>query len=237
MLAINWDIRLFSFAAIIAVASLWGCATDRGGNTPLIRAAFYGDAPKVEALLKAGEDVNAANRLGITPLLASAWGGTGKGDVHIARVLIESGANVNATTIRGETTLIAVSIFGNVESALLLLDNGADVNAQDVDGDTALHQAALHGHTAIVRALLAKGAKPNVADSHGTTPLMWACDCPSPEGVCPERAEIVRLLIAGGADVNMKDARGNTALHRIQGGTRAEKEEVKLLLKDAGAKE
>ncbi|HME41929.1 MAG TPA: ankyrin repeat domain-containing protein, partial [Syntrophorhabdales bacterium] len=189
---------------MLFIVSLLGCATDQAGNSPLIRAAFYGDAPKVAALLKAGADVNAANHMGETALLTSAWGGTGRGDVSIAKALIASGANVNASDVLGVTPLMAVSAFGNVEFALVLLDAGADVNAQDVHGYTALHIAALHGHTAIVRALLTRGAKPNVADPRGVTPLMLACDCQWPEGVCSGRAEIVRLLIANGADVHMK---------------------------------
>jgi len=232
--------RMFSyFAVVLFIVSLLGCATDQAGNTPLIRAAFYGDAPKVAALLKAGADVNAANHMGETALLTSAWGGTGRGDVSIAKALISRGANVNATDVLGVTPLMAVSAFGNAEFALLLLDAGADVNAQDIHGYTALHIASFHGHTAIVHALLTRGAKPNVADPRGVTPLMLACDCQWswPEGVCPRRAEIVRLLIANGADVNTKDTRGNTALRWIKGGTEAEKDEVRQILKNAGATE
>ena len=173
--------RMFSyFAATVFIVSLLGCATDQANKTALIRAALYGDAPKVEALLKAGADVNAADHMGWTALLASAWGGTGRGDVSIARALIARGANVNASDSIGETTLMAASALGNVEFVLLLLDAGADVNAQDVNGGRALHRAALHGHTAIVRVLLTKGARPNVADSRGVTALMRACDCPWP---------------------------------------------------------
>jgi len=237
MLGSTWY-RMFSyFAVVLFIVSLLGCATDQAGNTPLIRAALHGDAPKVAALLKDGADVNAANHMGETALLTSAWGGTGRGDVSIAKALISRGADVNAIDMIGVTPLMAVSAFGNAEFALVLLDAGADVNAQDIYGYTALHIAALHGHTAIVRALLTGGAKPNVADPRGVTPLMLACDCQWPEGVCPRRAEIVRLLIANGADVNTKDTRGNTALRRVKGGTEAEKDEIKELLKNAGATE
>ena len=230
--------RMFSyFAVVLFIVSLLGCATDKAGNTPLIRAAFYGDAPEVAALLKAGADVNAANHMGETALLTSAWGGTGRGDVSIAKALIASGANVNASDVLGVTPLMAVSAFGNVEFVLLLLDAGADVNAQNFHGRAALHIGVLHGHTAIVRALLTRGAKPNVADSRGVTPLMLACDCLWPDAVCPARAEIVRLLIANGADVNTKDTRGNTSLRWIKGGTEAEKDDIKELLKNAGATE
>jgi hypothetical protein len=60
---------------------LSGCATDRAGNTPLIRAAWKDDAEQVNALLGKGADVNARNRESATALMASTWGSTGR-DQH-----------------------------------------------------------------------------------------------------------------------------------------------------------
>lgn len=223
--------------AVAFFVLLSGCATDQAGNTPLIRAAWAGDADKVEALLKTGADVNASNRDGMTALMASTWGKTGRGDVRIAKALIASGAIVNAANVYGRTALMEVAGNGNTEFVSLLLDAGADVNAQRRDGGTALHEASHNGHTDIVRALLAKGARPNVANAQGLTPLMSACVCAGPRKTCPWRPDIVRLLIAARADVNTKDARGETALSWATGGTKAERDEVKQLLKSAGATE
>jgi ankyrin repeat protein len=216
---------------------LSGCATDQAGNTPLIRAAWEGDADKVEALLKTGADVNASNREGMTALMAATWGKTGRGDVRIAKALIANGANVNAANVHGRTALMEVAGNGNSEFVLLLLDAGADVNAQLRGGGTALHEASVNGHTDIVRALLAQGARPNVANAQGQPPLMLACVCAGPRKTCPWRPDIVRLLIAARADVNTRDARGETALSWATGGTKAERDEVKQLLRNAGAKE
>ncbi len=88
------------FSASVAVASLvllFGCATDQAGNTPLILAAWVGDADKVETLLKSGADVNASNREGTTALMASTWGKTGRGDVRIAKSLIARGGPFSKT--------------------------------------------------------------------------------------------------------------------------------------------
>ncbi len=216
---------------------LLGCATDRAGNTPLILAARDGDAEKVEALLKTGADVNVKNKEGTTALMASTWGKTGRGDVSIAKALIVSGANVNASNAYGRTALMDVAGNGNVEFTSLLLSAGADVNMQTRAGGTALHEAAINGHIEIVRMLLTKGAKPDAANGLGQTPLMLACNCAGPRKTCPWRSDIIRLLIAAGADVNVKDTRGDTALHWVIGGTKAEREQIKQLLKNSGATE
>ncbi len=247
---------LFGTIALVAFCLLLSaCATDQAGNTPLIRAAWLGDAKKVEALLKKGVDVNASNRQGMTALMASTWGKTGRGDIGIAKALIAKGANVNTVDIYGRTALMAVAGSGNVDFVLLLLDAGADVNAQLHPGSvlqksatdshnhivlnqgTALHEAAGNGHTDIVHALLSKGAKPNAANELGQTPLMLACRCSSGWKACPWRLDIVRVLITAGADVNTKDYQGKEALSFVIGGAKAENDEIKQILKNAGAME
>lgn len=223
-----------SLAAVVFLVSVPGCATDQVGNTPLILAAWHGDTEKVTALLGAEVDVNAANNEGLTALMASTWGKTGRGDATIGIALIAKGANVNVSNVHGRTALMQVAGSGNGEFVKLLLDAGADPNTKTSTGDTALHAAALNGHSEIVRALLTKGARPNVANDHGQTPLMLACTCASPRATCPARSEMLRLLIAAGTDVNAKDARGNTAWHWVTGGAKAERDEIKHLLLAAG---
>ena len=124
---------------------------------------------------------------------------------------------------------------GNFEFVLLLLENGADVNATTSSGGTALHEAALNSHSNIVRVLLSKGAKTNVANELGQTSLMLAAYCVVPRGSCPERTEIVKMLINAGADVNAKDTHGNSVLRSVISGTKAERDQVKELLLNAGA--
>jgi uncharacterized protein len=222
-----------SFFALL----FFGCATDQAGNTSLIRAAWDGDTEKVEALLKTGADVNASNRDGMTALMASTWGKTGRGDVDIAKALIAKGANVNAANVYGRTALMEVAGNGNTEFTHLLLSAGADVNVQTRNGGTALQEATHNGHIEIVRTLLTKGAKPNATNGLGQTPLMLACNCAGPRKTCPWRPDIVRLLIDAGADVNVKDTHGDAALRWVTGGTKAERDEIKQLLKNAGATE
>jgi ankyrin repeat protein len=231
--------RILSISAAVLsfTAVLSGCATDQAGNTPLIRAAQIGDREQVEALITTGADVNALNKEGTTALMAATWGKTGRGDVGIAKALIVKGANVNAANVYGRTALMDVAGNGNVEFMSLLLSAGADVNLSTRVGGTALHEAAFNGHTEIIRLLLTKGANPNAANGLGQTPLMLACNCAGPRMTCPWRSDIIRLLVAAGADVNVRDTHGDTALRWVIGGTKAEREEIKQLLKNVGATE
>ena len=107
--------RAFALCASVAVlVSLAACATSPAGNTALILAAWEGDSSKVDALLRAGADVNASNHQGTTALMASAWGG-GSGNAGVARRLIERGANVNAANAYGRTALMEAARNGNLE--------------------------------------------------------------------------------------------------------------------------
>ncbi len=65
------------------------------------------------------------------------------------KLLIDRGANVNATNCSGQTALIWASSHGYNEIAEILVNAGADVNVQDEDGRTALNRAkrALFAHT------------------------------------------------------------------------------------------
>jgi len=109
----------------------------------------------VEALVRAGADVNDAGSTGWTPLLSAA----NDGNVALARLLLNSGADVNLADNCGYTPLlIAVdtSLDGAVpgheptELIRLLLDRGASVSAVDDEGDTPLDLAARYGPNKIV---------------------------------------------------------------------------------------
>jgi hypothetical protein len=59
----------------------------------------------------------------------------------VVRVLLESGADVNASGIGGETPLMTAVSSGNTDIIKLLLDAGSDVHAVNCVGNTALSKA------------------------------------------------------------------------------------------------
>ena len=74
-------------------------------------------------------------------------------DARLATVLIEHGANVNATNPGGVTALMIAAADNHANIVELLLKSGADVNARSEDGRTALSIAEANSNDALVKLL------------------------------------------------------------------------------------
>jgi hypothetical protein len=91
--------------------------------------------------------------------------------VPLARLLIERGADIEATDQDGQSVL-HVAARSDYPLAALLLEHGADVNATDAHGITPLHVASKENSDGnIVKLLLAQGAVVDARDEDGYTPL------------------------------------------------------------------
>ena len=164
------------------------------GDSPVADAAMRGEKETVRTLLKAGEDVNAAQGDGMTALHWAAL----HGDVELAKMLVYAGANVKATTRLGEyTPLILASREGIAPMIAALLEAGADANGATSTGAAPLHFAAASGQVDAVTALLEHGADPNIRErASGQTPLMFAA--------ANNRAAVITALVRHGADPSIE---------------------------------
>lgn len=117
------------------------------GRTPLQWAIIYPFFEAVRLLISSGSSIEA-------PALHIA---AVKGEIEIARMLIEAGANVNALGHVGPTTALHLVVGYNeweswehiirrVELCELLIRNGADVDIENSNGETAHQVAQKHSH-------------------------------------------------------------------------------------------
>lgn len=91
----------------------------------LVDAILNENVKRVTQLLEAGEDPNAFDIYGYTPLIEAAI----VNHVDIANVLLQFGAEINKKDLTGGTALHWAVENSNVELAKLLLENGADPNS------------------------------------------------------------------------------------------------------------
>ncbi|MBB4857587.1 ankyrin repeat protein [Novosphingobium chloroacetimidivorans] len=122
------------------------------GFTPLILAAYNGQAAAVDALLKAGADPCKADRSqGNTALMGVAF----KGDDRIAAMLLRQTCDVDARNNAGQTALMMAALFNRTQQVGMLLKAGADPQVIDAAGRSAASVVAAQGNTALAEQLAA----------------------------------------------------------------------------------
>ena len=96
----------------------------------------------IEAMIACGNDMDSNQ---IIQLVVQ------RGFLKVVKILLESGADVNATEANsGRTVLMVAVIHGYKDIAALLIEKGANINAFDKDGRTALIYMAMYGRKEIV---------------------------------------------------------------------------------------
>ena len=132
------------------------------------------------------------------------------GDMEIAKLLVENGADVNArSTEFGQAPIVLAMQFGYQDIAMYLLDNGTSIDGCDVLGISHLNWAISANDLAICRELINCGADVNIQDVNGFTALFEAAKSSI------NAKEKIDLLINAGADIHIKNNSGETALDII----------------------
>ncbi len=132
------------------------------------------------------------------------------------KILVDTGADVNAVEGNHDTALVVASSRGHYAIVELLIDAGADVNVMGAYHSTALLVASFHGHYTIVELLIGAGADVNAGEADRSALV---------EASFYGHTAIVQLLINAGADVNAGEAdrpalvaassRGHTAIVQL----------------------
>jgi ankyrin repeat protein len=112
---------------------------------------------------------NVVNDDGYSPLVLACY----RGNNEVAKLLIESGSDINGISKMG-TPLMAAVVKGNNEIANLLIEKKADVNVADANGTTALIYAANFKNYEIVSLLIKADADYNKKDNRGNSALDYA---------------------------------------------------------------
>ncbi|XP_077469923.1 nuclear factor NF-kappa-B p100 subunit isoform X2 [Stigmatopora argus] len=150
---------------------------DADGRCPLHLAALAGDAATLRVILAGlGREERAH--------LLTGADYHGSSPIHLAvrrdgqrclRLLVESGARVDAPERKAGHTALHLAVAGNLlkVACTLVTELKADVDARTFGGNTPLHLAAAADAQALCSVLLAAGADKNAQNDE---PLVWASD-------------------------------------------------------------
>jgi hemoglobin len=190
-LARRWHIQRSLDHAVAAIRAEDEHAAIALIETDAMESYFQHDRAALLSLLVMMSDEYARRRLAADPTLAQErysrgrtllHGMAGEGRLAMVELLLNLGADANATDLGGHTPLYCVGNECSVDTApdvvRALVQSGAQVNANGgVKHCTALHMAARRGNVAVAEALLDCGADLDAQDGVGVTPLRRAVNC------------------------------------------------------------
>ncbi|GAQ42408.1 hypothetical protein TRIVIDRAFT_229138 [Aspergillus niger] len=192
--------------------------------TKIHLVAYGGLAPMIAKYISSGNDMNARDSDGMTPLAYAAK----YGHLEVVKLLLDSRSSFpDPADQYGKTPLLIAAFRGHGEIARLLIQHGANPHAKDdsgcsalcgaaetgdielmqffIDLGTSLAHAFRSGKIEAVQFLLSQGADPDVQDELGDTLL---CDA-----AVSGDEDIVNELLRRGVRVNITGSSGFTPLH------------------------
>lgn len=211
---------------------------------PWARAALFGTAGELKALLDAGLDPNSKTERGTTILMmaapdadkvrlllargadAKSRGAAGTDALTIAaahygtsaslRALLDAGAELHPLERARHSPMQYAAMSGDIESVRLLLARGAEASAE------AVSESVTFGHADVVQALVDAGANTKLTESSGINLLHWA--------TITNRAAVIPVLAKAGVHINATDDFGYTPLMYAATIDQGDAEALKALL-------
>ncbi len=149
--------------------------TQLAKNEQLLEAVEAGELSRVQQLVKAGANVNARTRAGLTALSLAVI----RGHDAVALWLIQQGASLDARDRSGDrqqqhpgySPVHYAALYGRTAVLKVMLDQGVSVNLRDRNGYTLLMLASENGHLETVKLLLQRGADPHLRSATGESAL------------------------------------------------------------------
>jgi ankyrin repeat protein len=204
------------------------------GQYLIHRAIANDEIELARALIAKRVNVNVEDANGRTPLEIAMK----KSDARLAKLLIDSGANVFVKTY-GDSMLYLAAKYGKPRIAAQLMAKRVNIHQKNYLGETALLVAIQQDQLTIARALLKAGANPHIKDENNNSPMGYALskkdlsfvkmliakkvninkisdskESPLMTAVKSENIPLVKLLISNGVRQKTVDKEtGNTPLH------------------------
>ncbi|EFA80812.1 ankyrin repeat-containing protein [Heterostelium album PN500] len=174
--------------------------------------------------------VNQYNIHGSTPLHLSVL----RKNLELMRLLLDSGAEVDAVKKDGSTALHIAAVVDFVEGIDLLMHSSANTKLLNRFGNTALHDACIKSNANAVRAILAYDRSlASLVDNDKSTALHLSCNLVT--STVDSHREVIEALLYAGADVNAADAGNATPLHILCCNSGEKANELIPLLLENGA--
>lgn len=203
---------------LVATSCLLCCSAPALGGE-IHQAVEAGDLAKVEQILQKDPSALTQRDQGEFRELPIHYAAR-SGNVEIARLLLNAGAETDAGDSDNSTALGIAAMLGQGEMVAFLIKKGADVNHRDRKADCPLSFAVYGRDEAIIQQLLEAGADLYFRSPFGETLLHHACSRGVPG--------FVEHLLENGADLEAKAGNGGTPLaYAAMGG---QVEIIKMLL-------
>ena len=138
------------------------------GLTALHYAAYKGNIPLLQLLIKNGASVDAVTNLGKNVIHMAAEGNQPSMMIYLISKEHQSSQSVDEN---GSTPLHWACYAGAEEAVNFLLNLGANIDAQDKEKLTPLHLAVIGGREKIVLKLLQKNANKNLLNVRKELPI------------------------------------------------------------------
>jgi ankyrin repeat protein len=133
-----------------------------GGRFGILEAVLLNDVDLARHRLDEGADPDTGEHRYYGTILMNA---AELGYREMVNLLVDRGANMEATDDLGQTALIVAAGAGRLEIVTMLIDRGANINAVDWCGGSALARAAIKNRLDVVASLVSRGAKRDIFDA------------------------------------------------------------------------